>query len=322
MRVSSRSKDPDEGKPAGDGVPDSPFMKDFQQMIESYAEKASAGKTEEADAIALRFVMMAGEEALKNPTPDLLLKRKAEDLEQAGDWAGAEAARREVLALEEASGNFGLVAKAQLDLSRLLLAVGRLEEAWEAACAATASARRTEVFPLLAMVLESECFCALARTDLPRALAAADEQVRIIEPGKLWDRMRAKALATRARCRLASDDQAGAESDLAACWALLQLEATSRIARSPIVTLANWWEVKSELAERQGDRSAAWQAIHRAIDYRRQLNGPFALATLARALLRLGKLAGAEGDAAAADAALSEAKTIRENLDLPSPGCS
>ena len=51
-------------------------------------------------------------------------------LETAGDWAGAEAAYLNLLKLREQSGNFGMVAKPLLDLSRLYRHTGKLEPAW------------------------------------------------------------------------------------------------------------------------------------------------------------------------------------------------
>jgi hypothetical protein len=81
-------------------------------------------KPEEVQNAAMQALLMAGEEALKNPTPSLLLKQEAGDCEDKGDWAGAEAACRKVVALEESLGNFGMIAKAYMDLSILNLPRG------------------------------------------------------------------------------------------------------------------------------------------------------------------------------------------------------
>jgi tetratricopeptide (TPR) repeat protein len=297
---------------------DPPFMKKFEELIGSWAEATSEGKTEEAYAAAMQALIMAGEDALRNPTPELLLKQEADDLEHMGNWAEAEAVRRKVLSLEETSGNFGLIAKAQMDLCRVLRVVGRGEEASQFASAATASARRADIFPVLVMALECEAWCALDRGDSPKALAAASEAMQVFEPGKLFDQMRAKALTNRARCLLANNDSAGAETDLAASWELLQAHAGSRVMPGPILTLANWWEVKSQLEERQGKLESAREAIARAVEYRRRGESPYALFTLARALQKLGEISRAAGDLAGGDQAFNEAKSIRQRLYVPS----
>jgi hypothetical protein len=245
----------------------------------------------------------------------LLLQQEADDLERKGDWSGAEAARRKVLALEETAGDFGT--KAQLDLCRLLSLVGCGDEAWQFAVAATASARRTEVFPLIYMALENEARCALDRATLPEALAAASEAVQVIEPGKPSELMRASALTTLARCLLAANDSAGAEMQLLMSWELLKARSSdSMLLPGPIRALANWWEVKCQLEERQGDLGGALAAITRAIEFRRQLDGPYALVALARALDRLGEISRATGDSGGEDLVLKESKRIREDLKL------
>ncbi len=292
-------------------------MKEFEKVIMSYAEAASAGKTEEAHSAALQALIMAGAEALKNPTPALLLREEADDLESKGDWSGAEAVRRKVLALEASSGNLGIAVKAQMELCRLLRSVGRSDEACELASVATDSARRTGIFPLLVMALENEIFCVLDRGDFPKALAAASEAVQVIEPGKLYDQTRAKALTARARCWLANDSLASAETDLASGWELLQAQSGSCIMPGPIHTLANWWEVRSQFEERQGNLQSAKEAMKRAIEYRRQLQGPYALLVLARALDGFAKISRADGDLSGEEQALNEAKSIREGLHLP-----
>jgi len=200
--------------------------------------------------------------------------------------------------------------------------LGRTDEARQFACAATASARRTKIFPVLVMALETEAFCELDRGDSARALAAASEAVQIIEPGKVHDVMRAKALVTRARCLLANDDSTGAESDLAACWGLIQARPQSLTMPGPILTLAFWWEVKSQLEERRGNLECAREALERAIAQRRQMQSPFALLALARALEKLGELSRAAKDPAGAERAVAEAKSIRKDPFLAMTICA
>ena len=294
-------------------------MEEFQKAIVSWKEATSAGKSEEAQTAAMQALNLVAEESLRNPSPSLLLRQEADNLELKCRWSEAEAVRRKVLALEDTTGNFGLIAKAQIDLCNLLRLVSRLEEATQLACAATDSARRTGIFPVVVMALRCEVRCSLERGDSTRALAAAEEALNLIEPGNLYDSMRAKALTTRARCLLANNDPTAAGVDLAASWELLQAQSGDWMMNmpGPIWAMASWWEVKSQLERRQGNLDDAREAITRAIDYHRRNDGPYALLALAQALEALGEISKAADDLADEERALDEAKSIRVNLQLP-----
>jgi tetratricopeptide (TPR) repeat protein len=299
-----------------DPAPESSFMKKFEEALDTWAEATKADNAEDALAAGMQLLAMAAEQHFKNPSPDVQLLIEADDLEDKGAWPEAEAVHRKVLALEESSGNFGMIAKAQMDLCRSLLQVGRCEEAWQLAGAATVSARRMNIIPLIVMALLNEVLCALAMEDTGRALAAASEAVQLIEPGKLLANMRARALTARARCLLASGDPARAEEDLALAWDLLPTDPGSIVLPGPNWTLADWWEVKSGLEQRLGNDFRAREAITFAIEHRRQACGPHARLALARALAALAAISRAAGDLAAEEQALNEAKSIRETLHL------
>lgn len=317
--MSDDPKGPDNRAPLSDAAPDAVFIQEFEKVIQSYAEAVTDDKPEEAQNAAMQALLMAGEEALKNPTPSLLLKQEAGDYENKGDWAGAEAAYRKVVVLEESSGNFGMIAKAQMDLSRLLRLLGRLDEAWRFACQATTSARHTEIFPVLLMALSNESLCALDRGDYAGALKTAAEGVQVIEPGKIYEQMSAKALITRARCLLATGDPAGADLDLASSWEKLKARFGSALMPGPLLALANWWEVKSQLEEKRANMEGAREAMARAIGYLRRMQGPYALFALARTLERVSALSSSGGESIEAERASSEAKAIRRDLHLPLP---
>jgi tetratricopeptide (TPR) repeat protein len=314
--MSDDPKGPDNRAPLSDTAPDAVFMKEFEKVIQSYAEAVTDDKPEEAQNAAMQALLMAGEEALKNPAPSLLLKQEAGDCEDKGDWAAAEVAYRKVLALEESSGNFGMIAKAQMDLSRLLRLLGRLDEAWQFACQATVAARRTEIFPVLVMALNNESLCALDRGDYAAALKAAAEGVQVIEPGKMYELMRAQSLVTRARCLLVTGDPAGADLDLTSSWETLKARFGSASMPGPTWALANWWQVKSQLEEKRSNVGAAREAMAKALESFRQLQGPYALFAVARALERVCALSSLGGDPIEAERASTEAKAIRRDLHI------
>jgi tetratricopeptide (TPR) repeat protein len=299
-----------------DDAPDSAFMKKFEGALGIWAEATEGDNAEAAQAATMELLALTLELQLKNPNPDVRLMNEAGDLESKGCWSEAEAVRRKVLALEESSGNFGMIAKAQMDLCRSLLQVGQGEEAWQLAGAATVSARRKNIIPLIVMALLNEALCALAMEDPGRALAAVSEALQLIEPGKLQANMRARALTARARCLLATGDPAGAEEDLASAWELLPANP-GLMMPGPIWTLANWWEARSRLEHRLGNDFRAREAITLAIEHRRHAEGAHALLALARSLELLGEISRAGGDLAAEEQALHEAKSIREGLHIP-----
>jgi tetratricopeptide (TPR) repeat protein len=296
-----------------------PFMKEFEQAIASYAQATEAGKAEEALGSAFQALALAAEEAQRHPTPSLMLKAEAAECESKRDWVGAEAAYRKVLAVEQAAGKHGLIAKAQMDLSRLVRLLGRLEEASEIAASATASARQAEIFPLLVMALENEISCALATQESKVALMAATESVQVIEPGRIYDSLRARGLTNQARCLVATGDLAEAESSLAASWDLLQAPGTCPSMPGPNSATANWWEVKGQVLERQGKIEDAREALTHSIDYRRQNDSPYAVVLLIRALERFAELSQRTGNLTQADRAAAEVKSLREDLRLPIP---
>lgn len=300
-----------------DDAPDSSFMKKFEEALGGWAEATKADNAEDAQAAAMQVLARAAEQQFKNPRPDVQLMNEADDLESKGDWAEAEAVRRKVLALEEEAGNFGMMAKAQMDLCRLLRQVGRGEEARRFANAATASARRTKIKLVMVRALLNEAFCALAMKDPASAFAAASKAVELVEPGKLQATTLARALTVRAKCRLASGDPAGAEADLASAWDLLPTNPASIIPPGPNWTLASWWEVKCRLEQSLGKDFRAREAISLAIGHHRESEGPHALLALAKALDTLGEICRAAGDVSAEEEALHEAKSIREGLHLP-----
>ncbi len=304
------------------GQPASPqFQRDLEQVIQSYAEATEAGRTEEATQAALRALIMAAGEAIRNPTPDLKLAEEADRCESVGDWAGAEKAYRQRIASCESSDNPGLKTKPQMDLSRLLRLTRRLDEAWELALAATASARLTEIPPLLAMALENLAWCALERGDTEQAVLACSEALGALDPNRLNAPMRARLLSLRAECLLARADVPGAEADLKASWELLGQTVSDL--PGPAVALARWWEVRAKLDLQAGKLSQAGEALTKAIQRRRQAMeipgtvNPYLAAALARNFDALSGIAERRGFSMAALDASLQAKLLREEAHLP-----
>jgi hypothetical protein len=105
--------------PQPDGSFGPEFMEKLQGTIKSYAEAMTADQAEEADRAAAAELMMAAAGAIAHPTPDLQVAEEAANSLRAGDWVRAEEAYRKLLTMQEQTGNPGLQAKPQMDLSRL-----------------------------------------------------------------------------------------------------------------------------------------------------------------------------------------------------------
>ena len=86
MNNDANSSSPAEQPVPSDSASDSQFMKQFDEVIGSYAEAATAGRDADAIAAGMRALIMAAEEQAKNPSPDVLLMIEADDLESRGDW--------------------------------------------------------------------------------------------------------------------------------------------------------------------------------------------------------------------------------------------
>jgi tetratricopeptide (TPR) repeat protein len=286
-------------------------MEALMGAVAAFQKAMSANNAEQAEAAALSALAAAAEEAQVNPTPELTLKGEAGESEARGDWAGAETCYRKVLALEEAAGKAGLISKAHYDLSQLFQLIGDLEKADACARSATAAARQTDIFPVLVMALENQAMCALRRSDSAGALEAAGEAVALVESGRMYDGMRAGALVIRARCRLASGDLAGSESDLATCKPILLDREVSPLFAGLNSRVASWWEVTAGGRAHREDFPGACEAWTEAVKIRRHV------ASLARSLKRFGDALAAAGQPQESRSALAEARRLWCELGLP-----
>ena len=318
--MKSESAQPGDFQP--DATSHDAFMRKFQGVIESYAKAVNADDQEQADKAAMLALMMASMDAMENPTPYLQLSEKASEQLAAGNWQGAEDTYRELIALEEHGGKPGQTTKPLMDLSRLFYLLGRLEEAWFFSRKATESARASDISTLLAMALDCETTSALASGKTTEALAAAEEGLRVIDPGKMGDLMRAMAYANRGRACLGLGDVSRAEKDREAAWANLRAKKQSRIGTGPAVAFARCFELEAELHARQKRFPEAISVLKQAIEYRRQCvdrsieRSPHPTAAVARDLERLAEIHRQNGDKVAAGEALEEAAELWRQLHL------
>lgn len=250
------------------------FLGAFQKQIEAYAEAMNAGQTELAMQTAMGAMFMAFQDAMAHPKPKFKLKVQADELMRAGDWVGAEERLREILALELNGDIPGLVAKAYLDLSEMFQLLGKWDAAWDNARLATEAARKADMYPLTAMVLWNEAYCALAQGKPALALAAATEALQVLVPEKVADLLRARALVIHAECCLECQQLEPVESNLQAADALLIPQESCHFCSGPASVRMKWYRVQAKFHQHNRNFQTALDYAEKAVQTRKERLDP------------------------------------------------
>jgi hypothetical protein len=319
-------------------VPDDALPEDFNEIEELSDEEMEAlfarmeearanGDTEALDTQGMEMLMRAmAWGANRERTPEEIARDAARDeanrCEEAGDWAGAEAAHRHHLTL--LTDQPLLAWKVWDDLRGLYGLLGRREDEWDAARCATEAARQGDMSPLLSNSLRSEGWLALECDDIAEAHRIAEEGMALTEDGMLAQQ-RPDFLLLRAGCALHEKSADAAEADLAAAYALLQPYETSMMMAGPVSMLRSYWREVADLRRLRGDTAGEVAACREAIYYARriaempQLSGPWLANQLAYGLDRLGKALDAARDLPGAEEARAEARHLRRERHIPDP---
>jgi hypothetical protein len=302
---------------------DSPPEADFVQLLQGYEEAVRAGRFSEADAIAGNVLALAVQQAIEEPSPELLLQMEAQRCEAAADWQGAEVAYQKVLDRAVTTGEVASQYKAFSDLSKLYQLVGNDAAALEQARSGTEAARRADMPILLAMALEQQAGCALRLTLMSEALSALDEALQPMGNERMYDVLRGRCLVLRAECGLRLGDAQSADRDLEAARQQLEAQSAMEWAAGVHSAVARWWSVKARLQAGQGDRIEAARAWAKAVAGRRhvaelpQAMGPYTQNALAEALWAHGHALVSAGCLREAQEPLTESRAIRERIGLP-----
>jgi tetratricopeptide (TPR) repeat protein len=294
----------------------------LERLMSAYRGALAGGRTQDAEAAMMEFLALIQRQAADEPTPESALRDEAAGCEAAGDWAGAEAAYRRMLARAEADGDACALFRAHEQLSGLHGLLGQHGPALDEARAAVAAARGVDLPTLLFMALDGQARCALRVGRVPEALAAASEVLDRVEGGALYDLPRGRALALRAACRVAEGDLTNAERYLEASWAALQPQAAMAMAAGVHSALGWWWAVTARPCAARDDVAGAVQGWQEAIARGRyvvalpHVGGPYAQSALARALHGLGQAHAAGGRADRAAEAHAESQSLRQALGL------
>ena len=298
---------------------------EFEGLLKAFHEAQERGDFEQAESIGVECLVLATEEAERNPSESLRLVQEAREHEDAARWEQAEAAHRRALALAQAEGNEAMIFKAHDDLRSLYAICGMADKALQEAQAALEAARKTDMAPLLLMALGGLFQCHLMKGDMTSAAATAEEAVQITPAEKMFDGLRARALLMRARCRLEQCQVSQAEQDLEVSWRILAPQAKTAMLAGVQGSLAVWWEITARIRTQSKDFAGAAEAMGKAVEFRRtvsllpQLEGPHKHHALAKALQEYSAALTTAGDVEAATEAFDESREIQQQIGIAIP---
>jgi hypothetical protein len=288
---------------------------------EQFMAAMRQGRFQDAEAAAPDIFAAAIAAAEQNSAPDWLLTVEALQCEENSDWAGAERAYRQMLALPNPDGSGRYLGHWKLyELFRLL---GRADEAATEARLATSAARQEDMPLMLVWALEAEAACCLRRGQIAAAGALIEEGWAALGDDHRFDQSRASLLSLRARCAVGQGRLSQAAADLDAALALLEPMAVMLMAAGVHGVLAHWFSVMGRLRSAQQDREgavAAWRQA--AVEARHvaslpQVQGVYTEAALAEYLRGLAEALAASGRAEDARHAAAEREAILRRRKLP-----
>jgi len=295
-------------------------MSEFRRLLEAFQEARERDDVKAAELIAAQCLVFAARKQALNPSERLRLVKEAIEHEDAARWEQAEATRRGVLALAETEGNQAIICKDHMDLCNLFTLSGLPDRAIQEARAAVEAARKSDITVLLATALGDLSRCLLAKGDIASAAAAAEEAVQNTPPEKLHGVQRARALLTRARCRMEQGQAPEAQCDLDVAWKLLEPMAEASIFAGVQGSLALWWEITARNRTESKDLAGAAEAWGKAVEFRRavsqlpQLEGPYKYFSLAKTLHQYSSALSAAGRVQDAVHAFDESRSIHEKI--------
>jgi tetratricopeptide (TPR) repeat protein len=296
---------------------------DAAQLLQRYEKAVQAGCLSEVDAIGWELMALAGQQAVANPSPELLLQMEAQRCEAAADWKGAESAYRKLLDQAAMTGKAPTRFRAFADLSQLHQLVGSEPAALEQACSATAAARQADMPIRVAMALEQQAGCALRLDRVSEALTALDEALRSMGSERMYDIQRGRCFVLRAECSLRSGEALEAERDLETARQHLEVHSEMELAAGVHSAVARWWSVKARLQAEKGDWTEVALAWIKAVAGRRhvaelpQVMGPYTQNALAETLWDQGQALLSAGLLREGEEAMAESRAIRGRIGLP-----
>ena len=296
---------------------------EFNGLLEKAQEAAAARDGKAVEEAAMAMLARATEMAMENPSPSQAVYERAEALEENGEWAEAELARKEILELALKETQPGFAAKAHWELAIHYTARGLFEAACAQSGLAVECARRSEIPTLVHIALTRHVKTLLEAKRIEEALYAVDEALTLLPNELLTGNSRACALALRARCVTALDRLEEAEANLREAAEILSPADPNAVMIGAKHAMALWWRGSSELCARRGDWVGALKAAELEVAAREEIceagmGSTNALLGLAGALAWVEVCWRANGELRKADEAGERSDWIRGGLKLGS----
>jgi len=254
---------------AGDSKPpgsQGPIKRRKPKRQDAEVQKASA-TIQRAERILALGIALENEHLRASEVP----RQRALACSDRGDDAGAEAAWREVIAIEEKTGDVPFISKAYLRFGHWLLEVDQYEAAFANSTRLVEVSRQSEFSFVLWTALEQRVYCALRVRLMTPALEAATEALRLAEGcADLKDHC-APARVLRGICMLEFGDIAGAEAELEASREAFRDKPGVKWRADLFPSLIRWWELTARVRMEQQDVSGSTRAWEKVVLLRRAL---------------------------------------------------
>lgn len=130
---------------------------EFIRLLKEHRAANERGDVQAMEKLSIQLMAIAADEAVKNPSKELLLCQEATEHANAARWEQAEAVYRRMLALAEAEGHQAKIFKARNDIAGLQLIRGMTDAAIQEAQAALEAARKSKVSIVVPVALGDLC---------------------------------------------------------------------------------------------------------------------------------------------------------------------
>jgi tetratricopeptide (TPR) repeat protein len=302
----------------------SAIEKQFEQCCIDYGKAINEGHHQKAESLAMQMMQIAMLRAMnEKPSQEMIWKQMAGECEERGNWAGAEEALKNALAIERDHKTRELAVKTHLDLAGLYELLGRRNEAIAEIDAAVERSRDSEIEAIRAMALEAKTKILLANGDAAAAKETAADALRAIPDEKIHALIKARLLVLLGRSNAVLGDLSEADAILKRALELTSPYGDSNFMGGLQAFFAQVAETNAIILFARGKKADAATAFSQSVARARtiaeqpHLRGPRSNHHLASILKQYaGYLESAERSTDAA-AARSESETLLRQLQVP-----
>lgn len=245
-------------------------------------------------------------------------RQRARACAATGDDDGAEAAWREVVAIEEQTGDVDFIAKAYLHLGHCLLRAGKDDAAFANSAKLVEVSRRAGFSFVLWTALEQRAVCAVRMRLRATAMEAADEALRLAQGCEDLVEHVAWTHVLRGNCLLEFGDVVGADRAAEKCREEFADQPGVKLMEVPFRWRIRWWELVARIRMEQQNVADSVEAWERVVAMRRTLfnHQMESWPRLVDGLLDWADALRIDGQSDEADAAEAEANRLQAEFDV------